>query len=388
MNIHEYQAKALLASYGLELPKGFLALTPEEAVEAAKRLNTSFYAIKAQVHAGGRGKAGGIKLAKNLEEVKAVASHMLGMKLKTQQTGEEGKIVNKLYIEEASNIAKELYLSIILDRSSASISIIASEEGGMDIEEVAHKSPEKILTLRIEPSLGLQEYQIRKLCFNLNLDKSLHKQFGHALMGLYQAFIEKDALQVEINPLIITQDHRIMPLDAKFSFDENALYRHPDIAEMFDPEEQDPLEVRASKHGLNYVRMNGEIGCMVNGAGLAMATMDTINLYGGRPANFLDVGGTADEERVLQALNIITEDKNVKGILINIFGGIVRCDIIANGVINAAKIAKIDIPIVVRLAGTNSEIGMKILNDSGLALYPAVDVDSGAKKVIELSKAN
>ena len=386
MNIHEYQAKSILSAYGLEVPKGLLAHTSEEAVKAAESINSSVYVIKAQVHAGGRGKAGGIKLAKSTAEVRKIASSMLGMKLKTDQTGDEEKIVRKLYIEQGSDIAKELYLSLVLDRSSASISIIASSEGGMDIEEVSQHNPEKILTARVDPTIGLQEFHIRKICFGLNLDRGLHKQFSNTLHGLYRAFIDKEALQIEINPLVITKNGHIVPLDAKFSFDDSALYRHQDIEKMFDPYEQDPLEVRAAQHGINYVRMSGEIGCMVNGAGLAMATMDIINLYGGSPANFLDVGGTADEERVLQALNIITEDKNVKGVLINIFGGIVRCDVIAKGVMNAAKIAKISIPIVVRLAGTNAEIGMKILSESNLSLYPAPDVDSAAKKIVELTR--
>ncbi len=386
MNIHEYQAKIILSQYGIKVPQGFLALTPEEAVEVASCLKTKTYVVKAQVHAGGRGKAGGIKLAKNLDEVREAAKQILGMTLKNEQTGSEGKIVRKIYIEEGSNIKKELYLSLILNRKSASITIIASEEGGMDIEEVAALTPEKVINIDVDPSMGLQEFHIRKVAFSLNLEKNLHKEFAKTLRNLYQAFVEKDAMQIEINPLVITEENSIIPIDAKFSFDDSALYKHEDIANFFDPYEEDHLEVKASQNGINYVRMQGEIGCMVNGAGLAMATMDIINLYGGSPANFLDVGGTADEERVLQALNIITEDSNVKGILINIFGGIVRCDIIARGLINAAKAAKINIPIVVRLAGTNSELGMEILKDANIALYPASDVDSAAKQIVELTR--
>lgn len=388
MNIHEYQAKAVLAEYGVPVPNGKVAFSPEEAESAAKSLKTSVYVVKAQIHAGGRGKAGGVKLVKTPEEVKETAKNMLGMILVTHQTGPEGKQVRKVYIEEGSKIKKEYYLSLVLDRATSGITIIASTEGGMDIEEVAHSNPEKIINVNVDPTIGLQEFHKRKIAFGLGLDGEKVKKMGKFLACIYKAFVEKDASQVEINPLIETEEGDFLALDAKINFDSNALYRHPDIFALRDEHEEDPLEIEASRFDLNYIKMNGNIGCMVNGAGLAMATMDIIKLYGGEPANFLDVGGGATKEKVKEAFKIILGDTAVEGILVNIFGGIMRCDIIADGVINAAREIGIEVPVVVRLAGTNAELGQKMLNESGLSLIGAGDLDDAAKKIVEAVAAH
>lgn len=386
MNIHEYQAKELLKKYGVPVPKGIVASSPEEALRAAKDLGTPVLVVKAQIHAGGRGKAGGVKVVKSADDVKAQTAKMLGMILVTPQTGPEGKEVRKVYIEEGSNIKKEYYLSIVLDRETSGVTIIASTEGGMDIEEVAHNSPEKILTIHIDPTIGLQDFHCRRIAFGLGFAGEQVKKMITVVKGLYKAFIEKDASQVEINPLILTAEGEIMVLDAKMNFDSNSLYRHPDVVSLRDEFEEDPLEVEAAKHDLNYIKMTGNIGCMVNGAGLAMATMDIIKLYGGDPANFLDVGGGATKERVKEAFKLILSDKNVRGILVNIFGGIMRCDIIADGVIKAASEMSIKVPVVVRLAGTNADKGMKMLDESGLNLVSAKDLADAASKIVKAVK--
>lgn len=392
MNIHEYQAKQVLAKYGVSVPNGFPAFTMQEAMDAAKKIEALFgnkapvWVVKAQIHAGGRGKAGGVKVVKSLSDVEQEAKRMLGMNLVTHQTGPEGKIVSRLYIEQGSSIKHEYYLSLLVDRASSRIVCIASLEGGMDIEEVAHKTPEKIITIIIDPATGLQDFHLRRIAFALKLQGDASKQLGKLVRSLYKAFIETDASQIEINPLIETQEGNIMALDAKINFDDNALYKHPEISELKDETEEDPLEIEAQKHELNYIKMDGQIGCMVNGAGLAMATMDIIKLYGGDPANFLDVGGGATKERVAHAFRIILSDKNVKGILINIFGGIMRCDIIADGVINAAKDIGVKVPVVVRLEGTNAEKGKEMLASSGLALIPANDLADAAQKIVNAIK--
>ncbi len=383
MNIHEYQAKEILRSYGLNVPEGYLASTIEQAVENAKKIKSPFWVVKAQVHAGGRGKAGGVKLAKTLDEVSDVSSKMLGMKLVTNQTGEEGKIVNKIYIEASSDIAKEYYLSLVLDRATANVAIVASTEGGMEIEEVAHQSPEKIIKVFVDPSIGLQGFHLVKLGFGLGFDKEKVKKLSVIVKALYKAFIETDASQIEINPLVETSNGDFIILDAKFNFDDNALFRQKAVESMRDVHEENPLEIEAKKFDLSYIKMDGNIGCMVNGAGLAMATMDIIKLYGGNPANFLDVGGGATTEKVTEAFKIILSDENVKGILVNIFGGIMRCDIIANGIVEAAKQVNISIPVVVRLEGTNVEIGKKILKESGLKLITADDLGESAQKIVQ-----
>ncbi len=382
MNIHEYQAKNLLKEYGVPVPEGIAAFTPEEAKEAAEKLNRDLYVVKAQIHAGGRGKAGGVKLVKNLEEVYDVASELIGKTLITHQTGPEGKEVNRLYIEEGSNISEELYLSAVLDRETSSITFIASKEGGVEIEEVAEQSPEKILKISVSPNIGLQGFHIRELAFGLGLTGDLIKEFSKLMHGVFKAFVATDASQLEINPLVITKENKIIALDAKMNFDSNALYRQKNILELRDETEEDALEVKASKFGLSYIKMDGKIGCMVNGAGLAMATMDIIKLYGSEPANFLDVGGGANKEKVTEAFKIILSDENVEGILVNIFGGIMRCDIIAEGVVAAAKEVKISVPLVVRLEGTNVEKGKEILSNSGLAIIPADDLDDAASKIV------
>ena len=382
MNIHEYQAKEILKKYGLELPEGILALNADEAVEAASKIKSKVWVLKAQVHAGGRGKAGGVKLAKTLDEVRDIASNMIGMKLVTPQTGAEGKIVSKIYVEAGSDIKKEYYVSVVLDRNNNCITIAASTEGGMDIEEVAKNSPEKIIAVTVDYTIGLQNFHIAKLGFGMRLDKVQLKNFAKAVRALYNSFIDTDASQIEINPLIETNDSKFIPLDAKFNFDDNALYKHPEIEKMRDIAEEDSQEVEARKYDLSYVKMDGSIGCMVNGAGLAMATMDIIKLYGKEPANFLDVGGGATTEKVTEAFKIILSDNSVKGILVNIFGGIMKCDIIANGIVTAAKEVKISVPVVVRLEGTNSEMGKKILKESGLKLEAANDLEDAAKKIV------
>ncbi|TAE82736.1 MAG: ADP-forming succinate--CoA ligase subunit beta [Alphaproteobacteria bacterium] len=382
MNIHEYQAKAVLRKYGVPVPNGKVAYTPEEAEKAAQELSGDIKVVKAQIHAGGRGKAGGVKIAKNITEVKQYAKDMLGMTLVTHQTGPEGKVVKRVYIEEASNIATELYLGIVVDRASSCITFMISREGGVDIEEVAAHHPEKIIMVTVDPAAGFQPFHARKMAFALGLNKEQQKHFHPFVVALYQAFVDTDASQVEINPLVITADDKLIALDAKFNFDENALYRHEDIAEMRDPDEEDPLEQKAAQYGLAYVKMDGNIGCMVNGAGLAMATMDIIKLHGSEPANFLDVGGGANKEKVTHAFKLILSDPSVEGILVNIFGGIMRCDTIAEGVIAAAKEVSLSIPLVVRLEGTNVELGKKMLASSGLDIIPADNLEDAAQKIV------
>ncbi|QHJ71010.1 ADP-forming succinate--CoA ligase subunit beta [Planococcus halotolerans] len=384
MNIHEYQGKQVLKQYGVSVPEGHVAFSPEEAVKAAKELGSDVVVVKAQIHAGGRGKAGGVKLAKNLDEVREYAKELLGKVLVTHQTGPEGKEVKRLYIEAGSNIEKEYYLGLVLDRETSLVNLMGSEEGGVDIEEVAANTPERIFYEAIDPVVGLTGFQARRLAFNMNIPAKLVNKAAKLMLGLYQAYIEKDAAIVEINPLVVTGDGQVVALDAKFNFDANALARHPDIMEMRDYDEEDAKEIEASKYDLSYISLDGNIGCMVNGAGLAMATMDTINYYGGSPANFLDVGGGATAEKVTEAFKIILSDKNVKGIFVNIFGGIMKCDIIAEGVIQAAKEVDLEVPLVVRLEGTNVEIGKKLLNESGLNIVAAGTMADGAKQIVEL----
>ncbi|MBB5149879.1 MULTISPECIES: ADP-forming succinate--CoA ligase subunit beta [Ureibacillus] len=384
MNIHEYQGKEILRNYGVAVPNGKVAFSPDEAVKVAKELGSNITVVKAQIHAGGRGKAGGVKVAKNLDEVRAYAKDLLGKILVTQQTGPQGKEVKRLYIEEGCEIKKEYYISFILDRSTSRITVMGSAEGGMEIEEVAEKSPEKIFKEVIDPITGLLPFQARRLAFNMEIPPKLVNQAAKLMIGLYTAFVEKDASILEINPLVLTEDDKIMALDAKFNFDANALYRHPDIVELRDFDEEDPKEIQASKYDLNYVSLDGNIGCLVNGAGLAMATMDTISYYGGSPANFLDVGGGANTEKVTEAFKIILSDPNVKGIFVNIFGGIMKCDVIAEGVVAAAKQIGLNVPLVVRLEGTNSALGKEILNKSGLNIIGTTSMAEGAQKIIEL----
>ncbi|RLQ92687.1 ADP-forming succinate--CoA ligase subunit beta [Planomicrobium sp. Y74] len=384
MNIHEYQGKQVLKQYGVSVPEGHVAFSPEEAVKAAKELGSDVVVVKAQIHAGGRGKAGGVKLAKNLDEVREYAKELLGKVLVTHQTGPEGKEVKRLYIEAGSNIEKEYYLGLVLDRETSLVNLMGSEEGGMDIEEVAANTPERIFYEEIDPVVGLTGFQARRMAFNMNIPAKLVNKAAKLMLGLYQAYIEKDAAIVEINPLVVTGDGQVVALDAKFNFDANALYRHQDIMEMRDYDEEDAKEIEASKYDLSYISLDGNIGCMVNGAGLAMATMDTINYYGGSPANFLDVGGGATAEKVTEAFKIILSDKNVKGIFVNIFGGIMKCDIIAEGVIQAAKEVSLEVPLVVRLEGTNVELGKKLLNESGLNIVAAGTMADGAKQIVEL----
>lgn len=386
MNIHEYQAKQVLSKFQVPVPRGQVAYTPSEAVAAAQGLGGKLWVVKAQIHAGGRGKAGGVKLAKSLDEVEALAKNMVGMTLVTHQTGPEGKVVKRVYVEEGTGIAQELYLSIVVDRGTSRVTFITSKEGGVEIEEVAAKHPEKILKLVIDPAAGMQPFHARKLAFGLGLPKEMHGKFDSFINKLYTAFMETDASQLEINPLVITDGGELVALDAKFNFDENALFRHPDIYELRDPDEEDPLELKASKFGLSYVKMEGNIGCMVNGAGLAMATMDIIKLYGGTPANFLDVGGGANREKVTEAFKLILSDPNVEGILVNIFGGIMRCDIIAEGIITAAREVNLHVPLVVRLEGTNVELGKKMLASSGLAITPADNLGDAAEKIVQSVK--
>ncbi|AIF80945.1 succinyl-CoA synthetase subunit beta [endosymbiont of Acanthamoeba sp. UWC8] len=393
MNIHEYQAKQVLAKYGVSVPTGEAAFSVEEAVAAANKLipadtkdKDSIWVVKAQIHAGGRGKAGGVKVVKTIEDVEAEAKRMLGMTLITKQTGPEGKMVRRLYIEKGSHIKKEYYLSLVLDRMTGGLVFIASTEGGVEIEEVAEAHPEKIVKVAVDPAYGIQDFHLRKIAFGLGFEGDKVKALSKLARNLYNAFIATDANQIEINPLIETTDGSILALDAKINFDANALYKHPEIAELRDEHEEDPLEVEAHKDDLNYIKMEGNIGCMVNGAGLAMATMDIIKLYGGSPANFLDVGGGATKEKVTKAFKLILSDKNVKGILVNIFGGIMRCDIIAEGVIHAAKEVGVQVPVVVRLAGTNADKGKEMLSSSGLALIPANDLADAAQKIVSAIK--
>ncbi len=382
MNIHEYQAKTILAKYGVAVPRGGVAYTPSEAESVAQSLGGKLWVVKAQIHAGGRGKAGGVKLARSLDEVKEYAKQMIGMTLVTHQTGPEGREVKRIYVEEGSAIEKELYLSAVIDRATSRILFIGSTEGGMDIEEVAEKHPEKIIRVSIDPVLGMQDFYVRKLAYGLETPKELHGNFSKFIYALYEAFVKTDASQLEINPLVITKENGLLALDAKFNFDENSLFRQPEVAEMRDPDEEDPLEQKAAKFGLSYVKMDGNIGCMVNGAGLAMATMDIIKLSGGEPANFLDVGGGASKEKVTEAFKLIMSDPNVEGILVNIFGGIMRCDIIAEGIIAAAREISLSVPLVVRLEGTNVELGKKMMASSGLAITAADNLEDAAVKIV------
>ena len=383
MNIHEYQAKQLLAKYGVAVPRGVVAYTAPEAETAAKELGGPVWVVKAQIHAGGRGKGGGVKVVKSVEDVVNAAQQMLGMNLVTHQTGPGGKEVHRVYIEEGCDIARELYMAILIDRASSRITIMASTEGGMDIEEVAAKTPEKIHKVAIDPAIGIRPFHARRIAFALGLEG---KQIGSCVrfvMGMYRAFTELDASLVEINPLVVTGGGDVIALDAKMNFDDNSLFRHKDIEELRDESEEDASELEAARHDLNYIRLDGNIGCMVNGAGLAMATMDIIKLVGGEPANFLDVGGGATKERVTEAFKIILRDPNVEGILVNIFGGIMRCDVIAEGVVAAAREVSINVPLVVRLEGTNVELGKKILTESGLPIISADDLGDAAKKIVQ-----
>lgn len=386
MNIHEYQGKEVLSKYGVKVPAGKVAFSVDEAVEAAKELGTSVTVVKAQIHAGGRGKAGGVKVAKSLEEVRTYASEILGKVLVTHQTGPEGKEVKRLLIEQGCDIKKEYYVGVVVDRATNRVVMMASEEGGMEIEEVAANTPEKIFTEVIDPVIGLMPFQARKLAYAINIPKELVSKAVKFMMGLYQAFVDKDCSMAEINPLVVTGDGDVMALDAKLNFDSNALYRHSDILELRDLDEEDEKEIQASKYDLSYIALDGNIGCMVNGAGLAMATMDIVKHYGGEPANFLDVGGGATTEKVTEAFKIILSDEKVKGIFVNIFGGIMKCDVIANGVVEAAKQVGLDRPLVVRLEGTNVDLGKKILNESGLNIVAAESMADGAEKIVSLVK--
>ncbi|HEX7080748.1 MAG TPA: ADP-forming succinate--CoA ligase subunit beta [Gammaproteobacteria bacterium] len=385
MNLHEYQSKALFAEYGIPIPKGRVAASEKEACQAAEALGGGLWVVKAQVHAGGRGKAGGVKLARSVEEVSAYAKAMLGKRLVTHQSGPDGLPVDRVYIESGSEIARELYLSLLVDRSAERIAIMASAAGGMDIEEVARETPEKILTVHLHPAAGLQAYQARQIAFGLGLDANQQKELHQILAQLVQLFKECDASLVEINPLIVTKDGRVVALDAKINVEENALFRQQRLAGMRDVAQEDERERRAHEHDLNYVSLDGNIACLVNGAGLAMATMDLIKLHGGEPANFLDVGGGATAERVKEAFNIILTNEKVKAILVNIFGGIVRCDLIAEGVISAVKDAHVGVPVVVRLEGTNVDKGKKLLAESGLKIIAAEDLKDAASKVVKLA---
>jgi succinyl-CoA synthetase beta subunit len=392
MNVHEYQAKAILRDYGVPVPRGHAAFTPEEAVSVAKKLGGPVWVVKAQIHAGGRGKGhfkepqagekGGVRIAKSVDDVRLFADQMLTNTLVTVQTGAQGRIVKRLLIEEGADIARELYLSFVVDRASSRVAVIASTEGGMDIEEVAHKTPEKILTLTIDPASGYSQYHGREVAFALGLKDGQVKQCVRLIGDLYCAFTEKDMSLLEINPLIVTGKGDLICLDAKLNFDSNALFRHPEIVSLRDLDEEDPAEVLASRFDLSYVKLDGNIGCLVNGAGLAMATMDIIKLYGAEPANFLDVGGGATKEKVTEAFKIILSDPHVQGILVNIFGGIMRCDIIAEGIIAAARETSLNVPLVVRLEGTNVELGKEILKKSGLAVIPADDLGDAAQKIV------
>jgi len=383
MNIHEHQAKQILREFGIEVPNGVFALSVEDLIKKAKQLNTDKYVLKAQIHAGGRGKAGGVKILNNIDELAKASKELLGKKLITPQTGPEGKEVKRLYVEESSSIEKEFYLSCLVDRTSSKIAFISSDQGGMDIEDVAKNKPEKIITTKLDISEDISEDTCEKIIKIFNLKDNSKLAAISLIKSIYKMFLSTDAGLVEINPLILTKDKKVICLDAKINFDDNSLYRHPEILKLRDLNEENPTEVEASKHNLAYIKLDGSIGCMVNGAGLAMATMDIIKLYGKEPANFLDVGGGASKEKVSAALKIILSDKNVKGILINIFGGIMRCDVLAQGVVDAAKEIKINVPLVVRLAGTNFVEGKKILDNSGLKLISAENLDDAAKKIVE-----
>ncbi len=386
MNLHEYQAKEVFRDYGIPVPAGKVAASAEEAAAAAQALGGAVWVVKAQVHAGGRGKAGGVKLTRDLDAVRAAAADMLGKRLVTQQTGPEGLPVGRVYVEAGSEIAREIYLSLTLNREKSRIALIASAAGGMDIEEVAHKTPEKILSVTIHPAAGLQGFQAREIAFGLGLSGTQIAQFQALVSALYKLYIEKDLSLVEVNPLIVTKGGALVALDAKINVDANALFRHPELAQLRDASQEDPMERRASEHDLNYVSLDGDIACMVNGAGLAMATMDLIKLHGGNPANFLDVGGGATSERVTAAFELILSNSKVRAVLVNIFGGIVRCDIIADGVIKAVKKVGVKVPVVVRLEGTNAEAARVMLAQSGLTITPADDLTDAARKVVALAK--
>tara|TARA_B100001109_G_scaffold217162_1_gene186842 strand:+ start:270 stop:1436 length:1167 start_codon:yes stop_codon:yes gene_type:complete len=388
LNIHEHQAKELLRQYNIPTPAGYVAFTTDEAIKAAKKLPGPVFVVKAQIHAGGRGKAGGVKVVKDLDEVKNSAETILGKKLITHQTGSEGKLVQRLYIEDGCDISAEYYFSMVVDRVTSRVSVIASTEGGMDIEQVAKETPEKILSFNIDPTIGFQPFHARLIANELKLEGSSFKQAGKFFNQLYKLFTEKDASLLEINPLVLTSENSLIALDAKMSFDNNALFKNPDIISLRDETEEDPAEILASKFDLAYIKLDGTIGCLVNGAGLAMATMDIIKLKGASPANFLDVGGSATKEKVTEAFKIILSDPAVEGILVNIFGGIMRCDIIASGVVAAAKTLSLSKPLVVRLAGTNVEEGKQILRDSGLKIIPADDLDEAAMKIVSAVKGD
>ena len=386
MNLHEYQAKDVFRSYGIAVPAGRVAASAAEAADAAKALGGSVWVVKAQVHAGGRGKAGGVKLARDIDAVRSAAQGMLGTRLVTKQTGEDGLPVERVYVESGSDIEREVYLSLTLNRERGRIALIASAAGGMDIEEVAAKTPEKILNVTIHPSAGLQPYQARQIAFGLGFKGPQIAEFQSIAMALYKLYVEKDASLVEINPLIVTKAGSLVALDAKINIDANAVFRHPDLAKLRDASQEDPMERRAAEHDLNYVSLDGDIACMVNGAGLAMATMDLIKLHGGQPANFLDVGGGATSERVTAAFQLILSNPKVRAVLVNIFGGIVRCDLIADGVINAVKNVGVKVPVVVRLEGTNADKAREMLAQSGLTITPASDLTDAARKVVAMAK--
>jgi succinyl-CoA synthetase beta subunit len=386
MNVHEYQAKTLFRSFGVAVPEGRLATTPAEAAQAARALGAPVVVVKAQVHAGGRGKAGGVKLARSAAEAKQVASEILGMTLVSHQTGPEGKLVRKVYVEAGCDIERELYLAILLDRATEKFAVIASTEGGMDIEEVAARTPEKILTLHVDPNAGLHDFHVRRVAAALSLGGEAAKRLAGFLSGLYRLFVEKDASLVEINPLVVTKSGELLALDGKLNFDDNALYRHADVRELRDPEEEDPRERAANEIDLAYVGLDGDIGCMVNGAGLAMATLDMIQVCGGRPANFLDAGGGADQEKVKEAFKLILRDDKVRAILVNIFGGIVRCDLIAEGVVAAAQELGVGVPLVVRLQGTQAAEGRAILAGSGLDITPAETLREAGERAVAAAR--
>ena len=386
MNIHEHQAKKILENYGAKVPKGIFAFKVDDLLEKANTLKKDKYILKAQIHSGGRGKAGGVKLVNNLDELEKEAKNLIGKILVTHQTGPSGRKVNRLYVEEVSEINKEFYLSCLVDRASSKITFISSDQGGMDIEEVARNNPEKIITTQVEFNEQISQSDCKKIIEIFNLNKEANEDAIKLVRSIYKMFIELDSSLVEINPLILTKDNQIVCLDAKMKFDDNALFKHPEIKELRDLNEEEETEIEASKHDLSYIKLDGSIGCMVNGAGLAMATMDIIKLYGEEPANFLDVGGGASKEKVTEAFKIILSDKNVKGILINIFGGIMRCDILAKGLVEAAKEIKINVPLVVRLAGTNFKEGKEILQSSGLKIISASDLGDAAKKIVEAIK--
>ncbi len=386
MNIHEYQAKELLRKFGVNTGRGTAAFTVDEAVKAAEAQPGPVWVVKAQIHAGGRGLGGGVKVVKSIADVKTEATRILGMTLVTPQTGPQGKLVQRLYIEEGTAIARELYLSMLVDRETSNVAFIASTEGGMSIEDVAHNSPEKIITIHVDPAAGYQPYVGRRIANALKLEGDLAKQCSKMMGQLYKAFVDSDMSLLEINPLVVSKDNQLICLDAKVNFDSNSLMRHPDIVALRDLTEEDPKEIEASKYDLSYVALDGSIGCMVNGAGLAMATMDIIKLYGAEPANFLDVGGGATKEKVTAAFKIITADPRVKGILVNIFGGIMKCDVIAEGVVAAVRDVGLKVPLVVRLEGTNVELGKKIITDSGLNVLPADDLNDAAQKIVKAVK--